>query len=369
MKDIPLLNLTRIHESMRRELDEAIDRVLRKSSFILGEEVEAFEREFASWVGKKFAVGVGNGTDAITLSLLALGIGAGDEVATTSLSAFPTAEAILRAGARPVYVDIDPATFNIDPEKIERAITPKTKAIVPVHLYGLAADMGRITQIARSRNIPILEDCAQAHGGTFQGKKVGTFGAASAFSFFPSKNLGAMGDGGAVVTDDEAIAKRVRALRAHGEEGGRFSHKYVGANSRLDGLQAAILRVKLAHLDEHNRERRAIASFYREHLDGASVILPSPPPGYPAEHVYHLYVVRVKDASQREGFRAFLEERGVKTNVHYPIPLHKQPAYPVSASLPNVERVVGEIVSIPLFPTMEKKEMEYVRDVILSWRR
>lgn len=364
--EIPLLNLTRLHEGMKDEIDEAIRRVMQKSSFILGVEVEAFEKEFSEFLGKKFALGVASGTDAITLALLALGVGSGDEVITTSLSAFPTAEAIMRTGAKPVYVDIDPTTFNLDATTIERVITARTKAIVPVHLYGLAADIENIVRIARAHKLFVVEDCAQAHGARFGGKLVGSFGDAAAFSFFPSKNLGALGDGGMVCTDDEAVAGRIRALRAHGEEGGRFNHRYVGFNSRLDGLQASVLRVKLRYLPSHNRERQEIGKFFTATLADTPFTLPRVPERYPAEHVYHLYVIRAP-AGSRDAVRKFFEDRGVKTNVHYPIPLHQQPAYATAQHLPNVEKVVHEIISIPLFPSMTKEEIQYVGDTLRSW--
>ncbi len=363
-----MMNLKRLHDTMRPEIDGAIVRVVDSSAFILGKEVEAFENEFASWLGMHYAAGVGSGTDAITLSLLALGIGAGDEVITTSLSAFPTAEAILRTGAVPVYVDVDPDTFNLDVSRIEERITPRTKAMVPVHLYGLPADLGTLMRIAEAHGLAVVEDCAQAHGAKYDGRLVGTFGRAACFSFFPSKNLGAMGDGGMVVTNDENIAKKVRALRAHGEEGGRFNHQYVGFNSRLSGLQAAILRIKLKHLGEHNRERQKIADFYHGELAGTDFILPKTPTKYPAEHVYHLYVIRVKEPGERDSLQEYLSQNDIKTTVHYPRPLHRQPAYATDESLPVVEKTVNQILSIPLFPTMTEEEMRYAVDVLKQWK-
>lgn len=352
---------------MKREIDEAIARVLDKSSFILGEEVDAFEKEFASWLGVKHAIGVASCTDALILSLLALGIGEGDEVITTSLSAFPTAEAILRTGAKPAYVDLDPRTCNLDASKIEGKITERTKAIVPVHLYGLPADLDKIMDVAGRHDLKVIEDCAQAQGARWRGQYVGTFGAVSCFSFFPSKNLGAMGDGGLVATNDDALAARIRALRAHGEEGGRFNHKYVGFNSRLSGLQAAILRVKLAHLGEHNRERQKIAGFYHGVLAGSPLVLPKTPENYPAEHAYHLYVIRVSDPAKRPALVEHLSGKGIKTQVHYPKPLHQQPAYATGENLPVVQKTVNQILSIPLFPTMQREEMLYVTDSLKKW--
>ncbi len=362
-----MMNLKRLHGTMKEEIDQAIARVLDRSSFILGEEVEQFEKEFATWLGVKHAIGVASCTDALILSLLALGIGEGDEVITTSLSAFPTAEAILRTGAKPVYVDLDPVTCNLDAAKIEEKITERTKAIMPVHLYGLPADLDKIMAFAASHGIKVVEDCAQAQGARWRGQYVGTFGFVSCFSFFPSKNLGAMGDGGLVATNDDALAARVRALRAHGEEGGRFNHKYVGFNSRLHGLQAAILRVKLAHLEEHNLERQKIAEFYHGALAGSYLVLPKTPENYPAEHVYHLYVIRAPEGSNRAGLIEHLSGLGIKTQVHYPKPLHQQPVYTTGENLPVAEKTVNQILSIPLFPTMTEEEMSHVVSSLKAW--
>lgn len=360
-----MLDLTRLHLSIKPELDEAISRVIGKSSFVLGEEVLQFEKEFAEFFGIKHAIGVGNGTDAITLSLAASGIGQGDEVITTSLSAFPTAEAILRTGAKPVYVDVDIFDLNIDAEKIKSAITEKTKAIVPVHLYGVPANMEKILEIANSHNLIIIEDCAQAHGAKYHSRYAGTFGLAGCFSFFPSKNLGAMGDGGMVITNNDDLAQMIRSLRAHGEEGGRFCHKYIGFNSRLDGIQAAILRVKLKYLERHNFERQRIAEFYSNELaDKADYFLPDPWLRLGREHVYHLFVLRTV---KRDELKKFLAEKGIQTNIHYPLPLYCQEAYKIQQNLPVVEEVVKNILSIPLFPGMKEKEMQYVADCLKEW--
>lgn len=365
---IPLTDLQRLHERIRPELEAAKERVLEYSSFVGGEEVAQFEKEFAVFLGVKHAVGVGNGTDAILLSLLVAGIGAGDEVITTSLSAFPTAEAILRSGATPVYVDVNSTTCNIDSLKIESAITKKTKAIVPVHLYGFPAEMDHITAIAKAYNLLLIEDCCQAHGAKWKSRYVGTFGFAGCFSFYPTKNLGCWGDGGAVVTNHDKVAKKIRILRNHGEEGGRFTHRYVGFNSRLDGLQAAILRVKLAHLDEYTKERQYIANRYRREFTENHFFLPPHLSIFPAEAVFHLYVIRVLKRERREKLREYLLEKGIQTNVHYPIPLHHQPAYRVATHLPVVEKMVEQIVSIPLFPFMEEQEIAYVIDCLNKWR-
>lgn len=359
---IPMLDLKRIHDDMKPELDQAISRVMNKSAFTLGEEVERFEEEFAKFLGVKYAVGVGSGTDAITLSLLALGIKPGDEVITTSLSAFPTAEAILRAGAKPIYIDINPATYNLNPQNIEEAVTQRTRAIVPVHLYGLSADMNAIRTIAEKCKLPIVEDCAQAHGATYEGRRVGTIGLIGCFSFFPSKNLGGIGDGGMVVTNNYKIAHKIRILRNHGQEE-RFIHISLGFNSRLDGIQAAVLRVKLQTLLLDNNARLQIAYKYSEELADTPLITPRGPL---YSHVYHLYVIRVSD--KRDELRAYLAEKGIQTNVHYPTPLHRQPAYPTKQHLPVVEEITKQIISIPIFPLMREDEIEYVIHALKEWR-
>lgn len=363
---IPMLDLKRIHDAMKPELDQAISRVMNKSTFILGEEVERFEEEFARFLIVKYAVGVGSGTDAITLSLLALGIKPGDEVITTSLSAYPTAEAILRAGAKPVYIDINPKTYNLNPQNIEKAITPRTRAIVPVHLYGLSADMNKIRIIAAKYKLPIVEDCAQAHGAiNDEGRYVGTIGLTGCFSFFPSKNLGGIGDGGMVVTNDNEVAQKIKDLRNHGQKE-RFVHTSLGFNSRLDEIQAAVLRVKLKALLAHNYERRKIAYHYEKELINTSFITPRTPLYSQYSHVYHLYVIRVLD--KRDELRAYLREKGIQTNVHYPTPLHKQPAYPTKEHLPVVEKITKQILSIPIFPLMHAYEIEYVTHALKEWR-
>lgn len=365
---IPMLDLARLHATMEPELRDSFQRILKNSAFILGKELEAFEEECRKFFEVKHAIGVANGTDAIILILLAAGIGEGDEVITSALSAFASAEAILRTGAKPVFVDIDERTFTLDPKKIESAITSKTKAIMPVSLYGLPADLDAILTIAKKHSLGVIEDCAQSFGAKWGLQYTGTLGLAGSFSFFPSKNLGGFGDGGMVVTNDDKIAEKIRVLRNHGEEGERFRHAHVGFNSRLDGLQAALLRVKLKYLIRHNDERRAIGDYYNRELKDSGLILPVTPEGYQGEHAYHLYVIR-EPGGKRDSLREYLARKGIASNVHYPIPLHLQPAIASKISLPIVERVVGEILSIPIFPLMRKNEMEEVVYAIKAWRK
>lgn len=366
--EVPFNDLWRAHQLIGKEIFGAVARVINNSAFVLGKEVEGFEREFAAYLGVKHAIGVGSGTDALILSLKSMRIGLGDEVITAALSAFPTAEAILATGAKPVYVDINPSTYTLDPEKIEEAITGLTRAIIPVHLYGLPADMDRITDTAKRHSLFVLEDCAQAHGANILGKYVGTWGLAGAFSFYPTKNLGAMGDGGMVVTDDDEIAERVRSLRNHGRTD-RYTHHLIGMNSRLDGIQAAVLRVKLKYLNKWNAERRRIAAYYHELLEKKPwLTLPSEPEGH--KHVYHLYAVST-DPYLRDDLRRHLNQYDIRTEIHYPIPQHLQPANPYGAESMRVqttERIARSIVSLPLFPGMNMGEIFYVADKILNWR-
>lgn len=339
---------------MRSELDEAVDRVLRSGRFVGGEEVERFEEEFAAHCGVAYAVGVASGTDAITIALQALDVGTGDEVVTAANTCVPTVAGIEASGARAVLVDADPETFTLDPARLEEALTPRTKAIVPVHLYGRCADMAAIGEVARRRGIAVVEDCAQAHGAEYDGRRAGSLGDAAAFSFYPTKNLGALGDGGIVVTGDAEVARRARLLRSYGEDE-RFQHVLRGRNSRLDALQAAMLHLKLPHLDEWNERRRAIAAAY-----GANVI-----PG----HVYHLYVVRSDD---RDAFRARLAEHGVDTDVHYPRAIHQQPGYeslaPTERSLAVSEELAASVVSIPLYPELIDDEVAHVAHALSASR-
>ena len=357
--------------ALRGELDEAVARVLDSGWFILGPEGEAFERELAAALGAKEAVGVGNGTDALSLALRALGVGPGDEVVTTSISAAYTGLAVLQAGARPVFVDVDPRTLNLDPEAAARAVSPRTRAIVPVHLYGHPADMGPILALARERGLAVLEDACQAHGALYDGRPVGTLAGEQgigALSFYPTKNLGALGDGGAILVNDRHFAARLRQLR-NGGQGDRYRHERPGVNSRLDEIQAALLRVGLRHLAAWTDRRRALAALYTRALEGAGV-LPLGELPY-ARAVFHLFVVR---HPRRDALMAALAERGVGTLIHYPIPLHLQPAFaPLGgrpSDLPVAEKACAEILSLPLYPELTDEQalsvVAAVRDAAAS---
>ncbi|PZS02450.1 MAG: erythromycin biosynthesis sensory transduction protein eryC1 [Candidatus Chloroheliales bacterium] len=349
------------YAAIKEEIDAAVQRVLDSGWFILGAEVEAFEREFAAYNGNQHAVGVGSGTDALELALRAVGVGPGDEVITTTHTATFSVLAISQIDAIPVLADVDPETGNIDPSDIEKRITARTRAIMPVHLYGQAADMDPILEIGQRHNVPIVEDCAQAHGAKYKGRQVGTMGAIGGFSFYPSKNLGAYGDGGLVVTDDAAMAETVRMLRNGGQQG-RYNHVLQGVNSRLDELQAAILRVKLRHLDEWNLKRGELACRYHGLFANVPQVQPIANRLFSAS-VYHLYVVRVP-ADQRDAFMEHLKQRGIATMIHYPTPVHLQLAYaglelgPGSYSC--AEKLASEIVSLPLYPELTREQQEQV---------
>jgi dTDP-3-amino-3,4,6-trideoxy-alpha-D-glucose transaminase len=357
---VPFLDLRPAHDPLSGDLRDAFERVMASSSYVLGQEVNAFEEEFAAYCGAAQCVGVANGMDAIELVLRALGTGPGEEVVTVSHTAFPTAAAISAIGATPVFVDVDAASFTMLPGALTGAITDRTRAIVPVHLYGRPAHMDLILQTAARAGIPVVEDAAQAHGATYDGRRTGTLGQAAAFSFYPTKNLGAFGDGGAVVTNDEALAAEVRRLRNYGE-----SSKYVntvrGFNSRLDELQAALLRVKLGHLEDWNAMRRAVAARYDELLAGSAVVTPAADEG----HVYHLYVVR---SDSRDALQRHLAESGVGTSVHYPTPVHRQAAYRDGArqegSLETTEQLSTQILSLPAYPGLTARDQETVVQAI-----
>jgi dTDP-4-amino-4,6-dideoxygalactose transaminase len=349
----------------RRELDEAVARVLDSGWFILGPEGEAFERELAAALGARDAVAVGNGTDALHLALRALGVGPGDEVVTTSISAAYTALAVRHAGARPVFVDVDPRTLNLDPAKVEAALTPRTRAILPVHLYGHPADMDPILSLARERGLAVLEDACQAHGALYRGRPVGTLAGErglGALSFYPTKNLGALGDGGAVLVNDPVLAARLRQLR-NGGQSDRYRHEVEGVNSRLDELQAALLRVGLRHLAAWTERRRALAALYTQGLGGAGVEVLGEQPY--ARAVFHLFVVRHE---RRDALATALRERGVGTLIHYPIPLHLQPAFAAlggkRGDLPVAERATGEILSLPLYPELGDERVLAVAEAV-----
>jgi len=354
---VPYFDLTAQYHDLRDEIREAIDRVCNKAAFILGEGVERFEKAFADYCGVKHCVGLNSGTSALHLAMLSAGIGSGDEVITSANTFFATAEAVCYTGATPVFADIDPATANIDPEKVEAAITKKTRAIIPVHLYGRPANLDAIMKIAADRGLLVIEDACQAHGASYEGKRVGGFGHSAAFSFYPGKNLGAYGEGGALTTNDDEVAALLRALRSHGEAT-RYLHKYLGYNYRMDGFQAAVLNVKMKHLDEWTAKRRAFSSLYRTLVSDAKLDLPQDSPD--AECVYHLFVAYVED---RDRVRKSLEERGVQTAVHYPIPVHLQEAMAhlgfKEGSLPHTERACQRVLSMPLFPEMTEEQVRY----------
>jgi dTDP-4-amino-4,6-dideoxygalactose transaminase len=341
------------------ETSEAAARVLQSGNFILGEEVQNFEAEWAQFCEARGAVGVANGTDAITLSLTAAGIGHGDEVITTPLTAAYTSLAIKNAGAKPVFVDIDERTFNINPEKIEQAITPRTRAVLPVHLYGRVAEIETIAEIAARLNLTVIEDAAQAHGARLRGKPCGFSTLAATFSFYPTKNLGAFGDGGAIVSRDEDFLEKARLLRQGGHKEA-LAQNLTGRNSRLDEMQAAILRVKLKKLDEWTRRRRALAGIYFERLKNFPRLRL---PVESDEAAFHLFVIR---HSQRDRLKNFLAEKGIETLIHYPYLLHQQKLFrdPARNALPVAERVVNEILSLPLYPELETQEIEAVCDAI-----
>lgn len=351
---VPFVDFRARVARLRPELDAALARVLDSGWFVLGPEGEAFEAELAAALGARHAVAVGNGTDALHLALRARGIGPGDEVVTTSISAAFSALAILHAGARPVFVDVDPATLNLDPAAVARAITPRTRALLPVHLYGHPADMDPLLDLARERGLVLVEDACQAHGARYRGRPVGTLAGEhgiGALSFYPTKNLGALGDGGAVLVNDDTTAALLRQLRNGGQRD-RYRHESEGWNSRLDELQAALLRVGLSHLDTWTDRRRALAAFYDRELAGSDV-RPLGEQAY-ARTVYHLYVVR---HPRRDALMESLKQRGIGTLIHYPIPLHLQPAFAFlggkRGDLPVVERASDEILSLPLYPELE----------------
>ena len=345
-------------------LNAAFQRVLRAGRFIGGPEVEAFEAEAAAFLGAPHAVGVNSGTDALVLALRALGVGPGDEVVTTPFSFFATAEAISAVGAAPVFADVDPRTFNLDPDAAGAAVTERTRAVLPVHLYGAPADLGRLSALCERRGLVLIEDCAQSFGARHAGAgaMTGTRGAAGAFSFFPTKTLGAYGDAGLLVTADAAVAERARALRAHGARR-KYYHEELGYNSRLDALQAALLRVKLPHVEAANAARRRAAARYDRLLAGADgLVTPAPVPG----HVYHQYTVRIPDG-RRDAVQAALRARGVETAVHYPVPLHRLPMYaPAGARCPVAERLAGEVLSLPLWPALDDATADRVARALRS---
>ena len=359
---VPFVDLKRQYSSIKQEIDAAIQDVLDNTAFIMGENVENFENNFAEFCGVKHAVGVSSGTSALHLALLGAGIKAGDEVITVPNTFIATSEAISHAGAKPVFVDIDSETYNIDVSKIKNKITGKTKAVIPVHLYGQMAEMGPLMDIAEDNDLKIIEDSAQAHGAEYKGRKSGTIANAGCFSFYPGKNLGAYGDAGMVTTNDDEIAENVKILRDHGRSD-KYEHKIIGFNHRIDALQAAILNVKLKHLNEWTDARRKNAKLYDELLGRCAVVTPVEKEYN--KHVYHLYVIRTKN---REELQKHLKAQGISTGIHYPIPLHLQPAYSnlnhKQGDFPITEKYSGEILSLPMFAELTEHEIEYVVEKI-----
>ncbi|MEA1996607.1 MAG: DegT/DnrJ/EryC1/StrS family aminotransferase [Gemmatimonadota bacterium] len=355
---IPFMNLKRQNDALIEEYLAAVRRVIEGGVFILGPEVEEFERSFAAWQGVRFCLGTSSGTTALHLALAACGIGPGDEVITPCNSFVATAEAIAQCGARPVFVDVDKETLLIDPTLIEAAVTPRTRAIVPVHLYGCPTAMKPIMEIAQKYDLYLIEDAAQAHGASIEGKGAGGFGHAGIFSFFPGKNLGALGDGGAVVTNDEKLYAKMRSMRNHGAQR-KYIHETVGFNYRMDAVKGATLSIKLRHMDRWTEKRLARVELYLELLAGASIRLPVVPPG--VKHVFHLFVVRTR---ARDRLAGFLKERGIATNIHYPVPIHQQKAFAhlgySRGDFPVAEEASGEILSLPLCADITEDEVREV---------
>lgn len=359
---IPFVDLKKQYLSIRDEIDSAIQEVLDNTAFILGKKVEDFEEKFARLCNVKHCIGVNNGTSALRLALLALNIKPGDEVITTPFTFIATAEAISHVGAKPVFAEIDERTYTVNPKSIEEKITKKTKAIIPVHLYGQPADMDPVMEIADKHNIRVVEDAAQAHGALYKNRNAGSLGHVSCFSFYPGKNLGAYGEAGAVCTNDKDTAKKLVLLRQHGELE-RYHHDIIGDNCRMEGIQGAVLGVKIKYIEEWNNKRRKNAEIYNRLLENLEVIAP-----YEADyakHVYHIYGIRTKN---RDELRNFLSERGIATGIHYPIPLHLQKAYSFmeikEGSFPISERIANEIISLPIFPELTEEQIRYIATCI-----
>ena len=357
---VPFVDLKAQYRSIKREIDEAIQHVLDTSHFVLGEDVAAFEQDFAAYCGGGEAIAVNSGTSALHLALLAAGIGPGDEVITVPFTFVATAAAILYTGATPVYVDIDPRTFTMDASRVERTITSRTRAMLPVHLYGHPANMDPLVEIARRHKLVLIEDAAQAHGAEYKGRRVGSIGDMGCFSFYPGKNLGAYGEGGAVVTGNAEYAGKIRMLRDWGQDR-KYHHLYLGYNYRMEGIQGAILKVKLRHLEAWTEARRAHARRYREILADAGVQLPEEMSW--ARHVYHVFAVRT---AEREALQNSLHQAGVQTGIHYPVPVHEQPGYADArhkrGDFPESERAAAEVLSLPMYAELTEDQLQQVAD-------
>ncbi|MDM5340087.1 DegT/DnrJ/EryC1/StrS family aminotransferase [Fictibacillus enclensis] len=365
---VPMLDLSEQYQSLKEEIFASLEEIMSGSRFILGDNVKKLEQDVADYSSAKFGVGVANGSDALHISLLGCGVKAGDEVIVPAFTFFATAGAVARAGAVPVFVDIDPKTYNIDPAKIEAAVTEKTKAIIPVHLYGQMADMEPIAEIAKKHNLAIIEDAAQAIGSKYKGKNVGELGTTATYSFFPTKNLGGYGDGGMIITNDDDIAETMRVIRVHGSKP-KYYHHILGYNSRLDELQAGILNVKFPHLNTWSEARREKAAVYTELLNeklGDLVVTP-----FVEEHNYHVfhqYTIQVPD---RSGLQEFLKEKGIGSMIYYPKPLHLQPVFSElgykEGDLPETEKAAETVLSLPMFPELKRKQQEYVVEQIAAY--
>jgi len=364
---VQFVDLKAQYQTIKPEIDQAIQNVVSNTAFILGKAVSDFEQKFANYCEVKHCIGVNSGTSALILALQALGIRKGDKVITAANTFIATAEAISLVGATPVFLDVEEENYNLDPTKLKKAITKKIRAIIPVHLYGQPADMDPILKIAEEKGIPVIEDACQAHGALYNGKKTGSWGVMGCFSFYPGKNLGAYGEGGAVTTNDDQLAEKIRMLRDHGSSK-KYLHEYIGNNCRLEGIQGAVLSVKLNHLDKWNESRRRNAGLYRIFLEGSSVKLPEEM-SY-AKHVYHLFVVRVKN---REKLIDILKEKGIFTGIHYPIPNHLQNAYSFlgyqKGSFPVTEGCSEEILSLPMFPELTEEQIKYTADCIKEFNK
>ncbi|QKG85690.1 DegT/DnrJ/EryC1/StrS family aminotransferase [Kroppenstedtia pulmonis] len=369
MREIPLFNIADQYERLRQEIQEAVEQVLSGGQYILGPEVEAFEQGVADYAGVRYGIGVANGTDALLLALEAAGVGPGDEVITTPFTFFATAEAISRTGAVPVFVDIDPQTYNLDISQLEAKVSPRTKGIIPVHLFGQPVDMHAVNRFAQAHDLFVLEDAAQGMGGEYRGRKIGSMGHAATFSFFPTKNLGGYGDGGMIVTDDDEIKQKVRSLRVHGSHPkSKYRNERLGYNSRLDALQAAILNIKLGYLDHWNQLRRTGADCYDQLLEGVPVQVPFRIPG--GVHVFHLYVIQTE---RRDQLRVYLKEKGIETGVYYSIPLHLQPVYHhlgyQEGDLPKAEYAAQRSLALPLYPGISQDTLVYITETIRGFFR
>ena len=362
---IPMVDLVEQYQSIRKEIDKAVLDVMKSGWFVMGPNVQAFDEEMAKYTGVQYGIGCASGTDALQLCLMAIGVGPGDEVITTPFTFVATAEVIALLGAKPVYVDIDPDYYMIDVDQIEKAITQKTKAIIPVHLYGQAADMDSINKIAKSHGLIVIEDACQAIGATYKEKKVCSLGDFGCLSYFPAKNLGAYGDGGHVLTSNGEFAEKVRIILDHGSDR-RYHHALLGVNSRLDAMQAAILRVKLKYIDKWNEARKDRAALYTELLKDAAVVTPKIMEGN--DHVFHQYSIRVKD---RNGLQEKLKEAGIASAIHYPVPLHLQPAYQHlskgKGSFPVCEEVSEEIISLPMYPELKEEAIHIIVKTIVEF--